>query len=131
MTDEPDDPGLIAPAPDHRNAKRDSVLLQAEVRRPGQAESVLLRIRNLSPHGLGGDCMSGMVLGEALIFTLRGIGEVSGRIAWISDSRFGFSFDHEIDLPLTKNPPTSLSAEDRSTPSQANDFKRPGLRPRR
>lgn len=84
--------------------------MQAQARRPGQTDSVTLRIRNLSADGLGGDHVQGMVQGEALILTLRGIGEISGRAAWIAGSRFGFSFAHPIDPALIGKPLSTSSS---------------------
>lgn len=130
MTDDPDDPHAMAPASDHRTGRRGSVLLQADARRSGQAESVTLRIRNLSPHGLGGDRVQGMVQGEVLILTLRGIGEISGRVVWVSGSRFGLSFDHPIDPALIGKPSAGPSTADRFVPPVPRDYRRPGLKSR-
>ena len=99
MNNGPEDPLPKPSAPDHRAGRRGSVLLQPQARRPGQSESVTLRIRNLSATGLGGDLVPGMIQGEVLILTLRGIGEIGGRVAWIAGSRFGRSFDQSIDPP--------------------------------
>ena len=93
MNNGPEDPLPKPSAPDHRAGRRGSVLLQP------QARSVTLRIRNLSATGLGGDLVPGMIQGEVLILTLRGIGEIGGRVAWIAGSRFGRSFDQSIDPP--------------------------------
>lgn len=111
--------------------RRGSVLLQAHARRLGQSDSTTLRIRNFSATGLGGNLVPGMIQGEALIVTLRGIGEISGRVARIAGSRFGFSFDHPIDPALIRNEPASPSTADRFVPVPLSDYRRPGLKPRR
>ena len=125
-----DDPSPGASAPDHRAGRRGSVLLQAQARRPGQTEPMTLRIRNLSADGLGGDRVQGMTQGEVLILTLRGIGEISGRVAWIAGSRFGFVFDHPVDPALIRQPAASTPAADRFVPSVSGNYRRPGLKPR-
>ena len=130
MTNGPDDEPPVPPVPDHRTGRRGSVLLQAHARHPGQAEPMTLRIRNLSAHGLGGDRVQGMVQGEVLILTLRGIGEVSGRVAWVAGSRFGFAFDHPIDPALIGKPSAGSSTEDRFVPPMPRDYRRPGLKSR-
>lgn len=131
MTEDPDAPPPTASAPDHRTGRRGSVLLQAQAQRPDQAEAMTLRIRNLSAHGLGGDRMPGMTQGEVLILTLRGIGEISGRVAWITGPRFGFTFDRPIDPGLIVRPSADAPAADRFVPPLQGDYRRPGLKPRR
>lgn len=126
MTNDPDD----SSAPDRRAGRRGSVLMQGQARRPGERESVPLRIRNLSPHGLGGDRVHGMTQGEILILTLRGIGEISGRVAWVAGSRFGLAFDRPIDPALIGKPPASSPTTGRFAPPVPGDYKRPGLKPR-
>lgn len=128
MKDGPDAPPAAAPASDHRGERRGSVLLQAQARCPGQAESVTLRIRNLSAQGLGGDRVQGMIQGEVLILTLRGIGEISGHVAWVADSRFGLSFDEPIDPALIDKPSASPTTADRFVPPVPGDYRRPGLK---
>ncbi|WP_337848255.1 PilZ domain-containing protein [Sphingomonas sp.] len=126
MTDDPAPTG----APDHRAGRRGSVLLQAQARRPGDGEAMTLRIRNLSAHGLGGDRVQGMTESEPLVLALRGIGEVSGRVAWVAGSRFGFVFDHAIDPALIRTLPSGSSTADRFVPSVSDSYRRPGLKPR-
>ena len=89
-----------------RNAARDSMMLQAPLHRVGSAAqgAVTLRIRNLSAGGLMADCGEPLVSGEQVVMDLRGIGEVTGSVAWSHDGRVGISFDSPIDPRQARKP---------------------------
>jgi hypothetical protein len=89
-----------------RNAARDSMLLQAPLRRVNSPvhHPVTLRIRNLSAGGMMAECSEPLAAGEPVVMDLRGIGEVPGRVAWCHDGRVGISFDTPIDPRLTRKP---------------------------
>jgi hypothetical protein len=109
-----------------RNAARDSMMLQAPLRRINSPahRPVTLRIRNLSAGGMMAECSEPLASGESVVLELRGIGEVTGRVAWCHDGRIGISFDTPIDPRLTRRP---VSVPKRpATPSYA--LRRPGLK---
>lgn len=89
-----------------RNAARDSMLLSAPLRRVNSPvrHPVTLRIRNLSAGGMMAECSEPVATGEQVILELRGIGEVTGSVAWCHDGRIGISFDTPIDPRLTRKP---------------------------
>lgn len=62
------------------------------------------KIRNLSATGLLADCEVACAEGERLVFDLRGIGAVAGRVSWTKDNRVGFAFDREIDPQAVRKP---------------------------
>jgi hypothetical protein len=97
-----------------RNAARDSMLLSAPLRRVNAPvrHPVTLRIRNLSAGGMMAECSEPVATGEQVILELRGIGEVTGSVAWCHDGRIGISFDTPIDPRLTRKP---VAAPKRST----------------
>jgi hypothetical protein len=89
-----------------RNAARDSMMLQAPLRRVNSPvhRPVTLRIRNLSAGGMMAECSEPLGTGEQVVMELRGIGEVTGRVAWCHNGRTGISFDTPIDPRLTRKP---------------------------
>jgi hypothetical protein len=89
-----------------RNAARDSMMLQAPLRRVSSPahRPVTLRIRNLSAGGMMAECSEPLAAGEQVVMELRGIGEAAGRVAWCHDGRVGISFDTPIDPRLTRKP---------------------------
>ena len=92
-----------------RNAARDSMLLSAPLRRVNAPvrHPVTLRIRNLSAGGMMAECSEPVATGEQVVLELRGIGEVTGSVAWCHDGRIGISFDTPIDPRLTRKPVTA------------------------
>ena len=109
-----------------RNAARDSMMLQAPLHRlnsPAHA-AVTLRIRNLSAGGLMAECSEPLAAGEPVVMSLRGIGEVPGRVAWCHDGRVGISFDTPIDPRLTRKP---VAVPKRPVPPPF-PLRRPGLK---
>jgi hypothetical protein len=89
-----------------RNAARDSMLLQAPLHRVNSParHPVTLRIRNLSAGGMMAECSEPIATGEQVVLELRGIGEVTGNVAWCHNGRVGISFDTPIDPRLTRKP---------------------------
>ena len=109
-----------------RNAARDSMMLQAPLRRVTAPvhHPVTLRIRNLSAGGMMAECSEPLTTGEQVVMELRGIGEVTGRVAWCHDGRVGISFDAPIDPRLTRKP---VAAPKRAVPPGWS-LRRPGLK---
>jgi len=89
-----------------RTAGRDSLFLSATIQKNGQAARDLapLRVRNLSAIGLMADYLDLAIVGEPVIVTMRGIGVVAGKVAWIRRGRIGVTFDVEVD-PLKARKP--------------------------
>jgi len=87
----------------------DSMLLSAPLRRVNAPvrHPVTLRIRNLSAGGMMAECSEPVATGEQVVLELRGIGEVTGSVAWCHDGRIGISFDTPIDPRLTRKPVTA------------------------
>ena len=85
---------------------RDSLFLSATIRRAGEtAEGIApVRVRNLSSVGMMADHNGLCVPGEQVIVTLRGIGSVSGKVAWVRTGRIGVAFDSQIDPKRARKP---------------------------
>lgn len=84
---------------DQRSGSRHSLLLVAQFRVAGEkAEQV--RVRNISAGGLMAEYPDPLERGTAAEIEVRGIGWVSGRIAWSLEGRVGMAFDTAIDPAL-------------------------------
>ncbi|PTQ08560.1 hypothetical protein CLG96_15305 [Sphingomonas oleivorans] len=85
---------------DARSEPRESIFLAATMQRPGGA-AVPVTVRNISGGGLMAEGDGSFVPGEAIEVELRGVGPVSGRIAWTGAAgRLGVAFDRRIDPRL-------------------------------
>jgi len=89
-----------------RTAARDSLFLSATIRRKGEPETgvIPVRVRNLSAIGMMADHNDFSLPGEEVIVTLRGIGSVAGKVAWVRNGRMGVEFDREVDPKLARKP---------------------------
>lgn len=88
-----------------RASPRDSMLLLAAIRRPGGAD-VPIKVRNLSQGGMMAESTMSFSRGEIVETELRGIGPVSGKVAWTAGGKIGVAFDREIDPKLARKPVT-------------------------
>lgn len=86
-----------------RNSSRDSLLLTAQFRVVGEPASQV-RVRNLSAGGLMAEHPQPLPQGTRVEVEVRGIGWVTGHIAWWAEGRVGMAFDHEIDPMLARKP---------------------------
>ncbi len=86
-----------------RAGARDSLMLAAQFRvAGGTAEQV--RVRNLSAGGLMAEYAQPVERGTQVEVEVRGVGWVSGRIAWSAEGRVGVAFDSSIDPMLARKP---------------------------
>lgn len=99
----------------HLREKRYSVLLIGSIARAGARNRMRLTVRNISAHGLMGECAYPPRIGGLVDIDLPGIGTVLAHVRWGDGNRIGVEFDGPID-------PTLAFA--RSRPEA-----RPGLRP--
>lgn len=86
-----------------RHANRDSLFLSAQLRVDGGAETTV-RVRNLSAGGLMAEYAEMVTTGAPVMVDVRGVGWVSGRIAWSAEGRIGIAFDRDIDPKLARKP---------------------------
>ena len=98
--------GKSADAASRRASSRDSLFLSATIRRVQDPAVDLtpVRVRNLSAIGLMADYLDVAIAGDPVVVTLRGIGAVSGKVAWVKSGRIGINFDVEVD-PLKARKP--------------------------
>jgi hypothetical protein len=86
-----------------RTGARDSLMLTAQFRVDGRDDQ-LVRVRNLSSGGMMAEYPAPIQRGTMVQVEVRGVGWVSGRIAWATDGRVGVAFDTDID-PLRARKP--------------------------
>ena len=94
---------------------RDSLLLVAKFRVAGRNDALQVRVRNLSSGGLMAEVPQPIDIGTMVEVEVRGIGWVSGRIAWVTAGRAGVAFDHLIDPQAARKPvvTTKVRAKDK------------------
>ena len=86
-----------------RSGARDSLMLTAQFR-VGDDPVENVRVRNLSSGGLMAEYAQPVASKTPVKVEVRGVGWVSGRIAWATDGRVGVAFDQEIDPMLARKP---------------------------
>ncbi len=92
------DPVSDQPAPlDTRASTRDSLFLQAILRRSGDATGQLVRVRNLSPGGMMAEIGMPFARDDAIDITLNGLGDLRGTVIWRRADRIGIAFATPID----------------------------------
>lgn len=97
-------PMMADDAAAQRHEVRDSLLLVASFRAAGQPTIEQVRVRNLSAGGLMAEVAEPIAAGTAVELELRGVGRVSGRVAWAAAGRVGVAFDQMIDPILARKP---------------------------
>jgi hypothetical protein len=80
-----------------RGNNRDSLLVKAVLRFPQSGDEREVRVRNISSGGLMAEAPLRSPRGDSVEVNLRNIGWVTGKVAWIAESRFGIAFDYPID----------------------------------
>ncbi|RYE03705.1 MAG: PilZ domain-containing protein [Sphingomonadales bacterium] len=86
-----------------RAGARDSLMLTANFRIAGKPDENV-RVRNLSSGGMMAEYAAPIERGTIVQVEVRGVGWVSGKIAWATDGRVGVAFDGEIDPMLARKP---------------------------
>jgi hypothetical protein len=87
--------------------KRYAVFLRGVIGRAGSRNRMPLIVRNISAHGLRGECAYPPDVRDDVEIDLPGLGPISGHIRWEGDEAFGVVFDGPIDptLAFTRNRP--------------------------
>ncbi|MEG3086636.1 PilZ domain-containing protein [Sphingomonas sp. PB4P5] len=97
--------GLAAEDPArNRSESRDSLFLMADLRVAGSATAQQVRVRNLSTGGLMAELPTGLPQGVEVEVDVRGIGWVTGHIAWSAAGRVGIAFVSPIDPMMARKP---------------------------
>ena len=98
-------PDAAAAAADgQRKRKRDSLFLQASLKLADEPVARDVRIRNLSEGGLMAELARVVDPGTPVAIDLRGIADLTGKVAWCAEGRMGIVFDRKIDPQLARKP---------------------------
>ncbi|MEG3082372.1 PilZ domain-containing protein [Sphingomonas sp. PB2P12] len=81
----------------NRVGSRDSLFLMAQLRLGDEAGMREVRVRNLSERGLMLELDKVVAIATPVQLCLRGIGDVSGKVAWCTEGRIGVALDLPID----------------------------------
>lgn len=89
---------------DARDRRRDSLFMTAKMRLAGVADPLEVRVRNLSAGGLMIELDRAVEPGAAVSLEMRGLGEVTGSVAWATRGRVGIALDAPIDPKRARKP---------------------------
>jgi PilZ domain len=94
----PVDPMETENATDKSRAQdRNSLFMKAVLRFPSSGTQGEVRVRNVSSGGLMAEAPVQAIRGEAVEVNLKNLGWVTGKVAWVAESRCGIAFDYPID----------------------------------
>jgi hypothetical protein len=85
---------------------RDSLFLTASLWLGNDDTPREVRIRNLSAGGMMAELSVVVPAGMTVRLDVRGIGDVSGRVAWCTAGRIGIALDQQIDPKRARKPVT-------------------------
>lgn len=87
-----------------RTRKRDSLFLSARLQVGGDGIVHDVRVRNLSAGGLMAELDRPVESGTAVKLEMRGLGDMTGTVAWSTRGRMGIALDHPIDPSRARKP---------------------------
>jgi hypothetical protein len=93
-----------AGAASKRTRSRDSLFLVAQLRLGSEQAVREVRVRNLSEGGLMVELDRLVEVGTPVTLELRGIGEITGKVAWGVEGRLGIALDSPIDPKKARKP---------------------------
>lgn len=99
-----------------RSKERDSLFLVADLTVDGRPGTPQVRVRNLSPGGLMAEYPHPLDIGTAVRLELRGVGKVTGQVAWTAAGRIGVAFDSPIDPLQARKPVVTHKAPTKDKP---------------
>lgn len=83
---------------------RDSLFLLARLTLKDGSAVHEVRVRNLSAGGMMAEYDGRVAIGDPVTAELRGLGEVTGRVAWAAEGRVGIALDEPIDPKKARKP---------------------------
>lgn len=87
--------------------RRYAVFLRGVIGRAGSRNRMPLTVRNISAHGLRGECAYPPRADEVVEIDLPGVGTITGHVRWGDGCAIGIAFDGPVDptLAFTRNRP--------------------------
>ena len=80
-----------------RSQDRNSLFLKAVLRFPTSGAQGEVRVRNLSSGALMAEAPLQAARGEVVEINLKNLGWITGKVAWVAESRCGIAFDYPVD----------------------------------
>lgn len=108
---------------------RNSLFLKAVLRFPTSGAQGEVRVRNLSAGGLMAEAPVQASRGEPVEVNLKNLGWVTGKVAWIAESRCGIAFDYPID-PKAARQQIGTGAVDDSVPHYLRKLDQAAAKPK-
>lgn len=87
-----------------RTRQRDSLFMIARLQLGDATATIEVRVRNLSPGGLMIELDRAVLPGAPVSLEMRGLGKVTGTVAWCTRGRVGIAFDAPIDPKRARKP---------------------------
>lgn len=87
-----------------RESVRDSLFILANIAAVDGGLAFVGRVRNLSAGGMMVEAPATPGINDRFGIDLRGVGHITGRVAWARDGKIGFAFDNPIDPRLARKP---------------------------
>lgn len=112
-----------------RSQDRNSLFLKAVLRFPTSGAQGEVRVRNLSSGGLMAEAPVRAIRGEPVEVNLKNLGWVTGKVAWIAESRCGIAFDYPVD-PKAARQQIGAGAVDDSVPHYLRKLDQAAAKPK-
>lgn len=87
-----------------RRRARSSLFLAGKLKFEGVHGTFDVRIRNLSSSGMMAECAAPVFPGCKVDIETKGLGQITGKVAWVTGGRIGVAFDVEVNPDAAKNP---------------------------
>ncbi|WP_174280583.1 PilZ domain-containing protein [Sphingomonas bacterium] len=100
----PGETTAVQGAGDGRARRRDSLYLSARVSIAGVIGVHDARVRNLSAEGLMIELDHVVEPGTTVSLQIRGLGDLTGKVAWCTRGRIGIALDRPIDPRRARKP---------------------------
>lgn len=88
----------------NRQRKRDSLFLSARLKVGADTAVHEVRVRNLSAGGLMAELDRTVPSGTPVALEMRGLGAMTGSVAWCTRGRMGIALDQPIDPARARKP---------------------------
>ena len=94
--------------------RRRTVMLRATLSVDGSPAGDA-RVRDISSGGMMADCITPVATGAQVAISLRGLGDLTGSIAWATCDRIGVLFDQPVDPSRVLRAPAGMQGSTYAT----------------
>ena len=111
----------------HRGKSRESIFLGAVISFGDDPRTHNVRVRNISSGGMMIDLASSQPKGLTVTAEMKGIGQVTGYVAWSTENRAGIAFDRTVDPKLARQTLAAPPSAPVYARPAVDQTRRPGL----